>query len=80
MERARGEVTALQVEVAGLRDQLDQAHQARAELARTLDQNRQDLDDWRARHDALAAELAALRERTKLPWWRRLLPPPTPDA
>ena len=36
----------------------------------------EDLEDWRARHDGVVAELGALRASQALSWWRRLLPAP----
>jgi predicted dithiol-disulfide oxidoreductase (DUF899 family) len=45
-------------------------------LLHARDDAQAERDDWKARHDALGAELAALRERRGMAWWRRLLPAP----
>ena len=45
-----------------------------ARLTTELAELRRDRDDWRDRHDAVTAELAAVRSLTGQPWWRKLLP------
>jgi len=57
------------IQVAAQGRIIDQQVSDIAQLADT----RADLDDWRERHDARAAELAATQAERGLPWWRRLL-------
>lgn len=65
LTRARGDVETLRVEVEALRARLVTADRERMDALR-------ERDEWRERHDAREAELAALRT-VHGPWWRRLL-------
>ncbi len=85
VERLKGALEAAQLRGAleterarneALREQLAQAREAGEALLHARDDAQAERDDWKARHDALGAELAALRERRGMAWWRRLLPAP----
>ena len=70
-------LTAERASVAAVRASLE--HQQLAyetqlrELREATAEARRDRDDWRDRHDKLAAELRALRDASDRPWWRRML-------
>lgn len=68
----RAEISTLRVAEAGLRAALDAAEGRATRAEVELVGARVERDDWRARHDARAAELAALRSLAS-PWWRRML-------
>jgi hypothetical protein len=72
--KLRGALEAEQARCEALREQLAQARETGAAYRQARDDAQAERDDWRARHDALASELAALREVRAMPWWRRLLP------
>lgn len=69
----RAEISALRVEAAGLRAALDAAEGRATRAEVELVGARVERDDWRARHDAREAELAAMRALAPSPWWRRML-------
>ena len=70
---ARDEIGALRVELAEVRGR-EALAQREAHLAReALLDARTDRDAWRARVEALEAELGATRALARVPWWRRLL-------
>lgn len=77
---ARDEIGALRDELAALRVELAEVRgrealaQREAHLAReALLDARTDRDAWRARVEAMEAELGATRALARVPWWRRLL-------
>lgn len=69
----RAELVQVTTERDALRLQVDGHNATLARLATHLNQMRDDLKDWRDRHDAKEAELRALRSSSGIPWWRRLV-------
>jgi len=76
----RGALEAERARNEALREQLAQARETGEAYRQARDDAQAARDDWKARHDALAGELATLRAMRAMPWWRRLLPAPGPDA
>ncbi len=72
----RGELATARASMAAVEVRADAAERRAGDLAHQLGQAREDLEDWRARHDGAQAELSALRASQALSWWRRLLPGP----
>ena len=75
----RAELAKVTAERDELRLQADEHGATLARLATHLNQMRDDLKDWRDRHDAKEAELRALRSSSGIPWWRRLVGGPTQE-
>ena len=69
----RAEVARLRAELDGVRAALAMAEGRATRAEVELVGARVERDDWRARHDAREAELAAMRALAPSPWWRRLL-------
>ncbi len=70
--RRLAEVGALRVELAAARAELVAAEARATRAEGELERARAEGADWRGRHDAREAELAAMRASGG-PWWRRLL-------
>jgi len=76
----RGEVTGLRGELSGARGELaavrlalDAERSRVAAVAERAEVERLRAAEWQDRAEAMAAEVAALRTASGLPWWRRLL-------
>ena len=72
-EAHEAQLAALQAKADGLRLAMDQVRRELTTVMGELNDSKASAEDWKARHDALAQELAAVRERDGMPFWRRLL-------